>query len=589
MAHQSEIENPLSVESHVLGGIDELERVGSEAGDVFLISLPFSPDSVLAGTEEAVRLIRSYCQDLPDSTVASFLCTPEIAALLCNALADDLRYQLWIATKLTSPVTADGILPMHHAALLVFTKDDIPLKHTYTRIGYSYCPACDKTTKDYGGKKHTYHSFGTLMSDVWRDISVDPHGKLQSIESRLSDLFSLPPYKRFVSLDLRSIPSKPSVHVAEKPAITRSDREQSSESRHNSQLLTGDSMEIMRDLPDSSIDFCFADPPYNLGKTYNSWHDSLEIEEYFHWCDQWLYEMLRVLKPGRTFAVLNIPLWAARHFSYLDSIAVFQNWIAWEGLSLPVRKIMPAHYSIVCFSKGRPRTLPGLDGSKSAREAAALNSAAEFFCSRASCRKARLGVHNDYAATTDLWWDIFRLKHNSRRVDHPCQLPPLLMERLISLYTYAGEHVLDPFNGVGTTTLSAEQLGRSFTGIEIDPKYRQIALDRHEELRSGIDPFRKRSTTPKAKNSRVKRLKKQKYAVTKKALQLEVKRIANILGRLPTKDEIREQAKYSYHFYEDYFIDWGEAYAAARTTGMSETRGSTATHPPEHQQLSLLD
>jgi site-specific DNA-methyltransferase (adenine-specific) len=140
------------------------------------------------------------------------------------------------------------------------------------------------------------------------------------------------------------------------------------------------------------------------------------------------------------------------------------------------------------------------------------------------------------------------------------------------MFTYPKECVLDPFNGVGTTTLAAEELDRSFVGIELSEKYHNITKQRHEEIRKGLDPFRKRNCVPTAKNNYVPRLKKQKYAVPKKELQLEIKRIASELGRIPTREEVASISKYPKAYFDDYFISWGEACAAARTTGMSEIR-----------------
>ena len=210
-------------------------------------------------------------------------------------------------------------------------------------------------------------------------------------------------------------------------------------------------------IPDDSIDFCFADPPYNLNKSYDKWDDDLEIRSYFQWCDRWLGELARVLRPGCTCAVLNIPLWSVRHFQFLKTRLNFQNWITWEGLGLPVRMIMPANYSIVCFSKGQARIPPGRSRQfQTTSEKESIHSFREFFCVRHDCVRRRLeeGIE-DTEPITDLWWDIHRLKHNSRRADHPCQLPPALMRRLISYFSSDGEIVLDPFNGAGTTTLCA--------------------------------------------------------------------------------------------------------------------------------------
>ena len=63
-----------------------------------------------------------------------------------------------------------------------------------------------------------------------------------------------------------------------------------------------------------------------------------------------------------------------------------------------------------------------------------------------------------------------------------------------------------------------------------------------------------------------------KYEVPKRTLQLEVKRVAHVLGRLPTREELAAHGRYPIRYYDEYFVSWGEVCAAARTTGMSETR-----------------
>lgn len=260
-----------------------------------------------------------------------------------------------------------------------------------------------------------------------------------------------------------------------------------------------------------------------------------------------------------------------RHYQFLSRTLNFQAWIAWDALSFPVRLIMPAHYAIICFSKGEPRKVRLNPKELSPLESDVLSPLAEAYCLRADCvRKRRLQKINDRAPLSDLWYDIHRLKHNSRRVDHPCQLPPKLMQRLISLFTEPGEVVLDPFNGAGTTTLVAQQLGRRYIGIEISPDYHRIAVERHRILSAGGDPFAKRKAIPNAKNSPVDRLPKQQYVVPKKVLQLEVKRIARLIGRVPTREDVERFGKYPLEYYDQYFISWGEVCAAARTTGMSE-------------------
>ena len=576
MAHQSENSARLDLETLQITSPDALQEVERPHTGVWLFSFecdPFAPLIVDVG--KWAYALKRFADLAPEDTVICILATPPSAAVLCSLLQHSLQYQLWISVKLSQPFESHGKLPNRHAALLVFTKYRGSLKHTKTRIAYTYCPHCNRTTKDYGGKKHTYHSYGTLMSDVWRDITYDPAQSPQQVILRLRDLFGLDPYRVLYYVTVRATPTSMPVFSAT-GKFQRTITPAPPALKDRRKLLRGDCLELLQTIPGESVDFCFADPPYNLKKKYDNWDDALEIKEYFEWCDAWLTELARVLKPGRTLAVLNIPLWAVRHFAHLTNRMTYQNWIVWEGLSLPVRMIMPANYAIVCFSKGEPRSLPGLNVSApSSRDTRDLLSLKESYCIRAACLNERrlLGV-DDKAPITDLWWDIHRLKHNSRRVDHPCQLPPVVMQRLIALFTQPDELVLDPFNGVGTTTLAAEALARSFVGIELSQYYHSIAAHRHDELRRGLDPFRKQKRTPKSKNSTVPRLKKQDYAVPKKTLQLEVRRIAEQLGELPTRDEVELLSKYPISYYDDYFISWGEVCAAARTTGMTETRDS---------------
>jgi site-specific DNA-methyltransferase (adenine-specific) len=76
---------------------------------------------------------------------------------------------------------------------------------------------------------------------------------------------------------------------------------------------------------------------------------------------------------------------------------------------------------------------------------------------------------------SDEWTDIHRVKHNKYRDEHPCQLPLHLLERIILMSTDAGDIVLDPFSGTGTTALAAKRLGRNFIGLELDEEYAQIS------------------------------------------------------------------------------------------------------------------
>ncbi len=587
MAHWSEGADRLTLSEERLASLADMERVCKQREPkVYLFRFPAGrTDSDADRSKEVFRYFAQALSALDGDSVVCILTTPPDAARLLPYLENTLRFQLWIAIKSSSAEeTVGSNLPNRHVALLVMSRYRSNLRHTKTRIQYTYCPFCHRTTKDYGGKKHVYHEYGTLMSDVWRDIEVDPSGDIEPVVTRLRDLFGLSPYRELVLVDLQQCLdlqptqfylriNEPRLHFAydENPCPL------------GSRLINADCLQALREIPDNSVDFCFADPPYNLRKKYDHWNDDVDSIRYFQWCDQWLSELARVLKPGRTLAVLNIPLWAVRHYQHLVRTMRFQTWIVWDALSFPVRMIMPSHYAILCFSKGEARPLPGLLKPVEA-ELQYLQPLAENFCLRNDCVRARrLQNVNDRTKITDLWSDIHRLKHNAYRVDHPCQLPPLLMRRLFALFTAPGELILDCFNGAGTSTLVAHQMGRRFIGIEVSQKYHEIALERHAQINHGEDPFAKRDEVPKAKNSPVPRLPKQKYVVSKKVLQLEVKRVAQILGRMPTREDIKRYGRYPVELYDQYFISWGEACAAARTTGMTERPPNYGDHSFQYQ------
>ncbi len=233
-------------------------------------------------------------------------------------------------------------------------------------------------------------------------------------------------------------------------------------------IIQGDCLEIMRMIPDNSVDVTFADPPFNLKKKYNNYHDKKGIEEYLSWCKQWLYEMVRITKPTGSIFVHNIPKWLVYFGAYLNEIAIFRHWIAWDAMSAPLGKtLLPNHYGILYYVKSNDF---------------------KFYDIRSlhkRCRKCNY-ILQDYGGKknqmhqfgpllSDVWTDIHRIRHKNRRDEHPCQLPVHLLERLLLMSTDEGDVVFDPFIGTGTTAVAAKRLGRKFIGIDVDANYVEIS------------------------------------------------------------------------------------------------------------------
>lgn len=233
-------------------------------------------------------------------------------------------------------------------------------------------------------------------------------------------------------------------------------------------IINGDSLELLKKIPDESVDITFADPPFNLRKKYNSYKDRLNIQDYLEWCKLWIYEMVRITKPTGSIFVHNIPKWLTFYATYLNQIADFKHWIAWDAPTAPMGKsLQPSHYGILYYAK---------DGSK--------NKYYEIRYPHKRCRKCKYllkdyggkkaGLHPFGPLVADVWTDIHRIKHNKYRDQHPCQLPIHLLERIILMTTDEGDIVLDPFNGTGTTAIAAKRLGRNYVGFDIDEQYVKI-------------------------------------------------------------------------------------------------------------------
>jgi len=246
-------------------------------------------------------------------------------------------------------------------------------------------------------------------------------------------------------------------------------------------VVLGDCIEVIKSIPDNSVDMTFADPPFNLKKKYNGYKDSLEFKEYLEWCDKWIYEMVRVTKETGSIFVHNIPKWLTYYSAYLNKYATFRHWISWNAPTAPMGKsLQPAHYGILFYVKNYKNAK-----IYEVRMPHERDRKTNFLKRDYGGKKASL--HPFGPLVSDVWNDIHRIKHNKYRDEHPCQLPLPLLERLILISTDKDDIVLDPFLGTGTTAVAAKKLGRKFIGIERDSLYVEIS-------RKNISQIKKLST-----------------------------------------------------------------------------------------------
>jgi site-specific DNA-methyltransferase (adenine-specific) len=241
-------------------------------------------------------------------------------------------------------------------------------------------------------------------------------------------------------------------------------------------LFGGDCLAVLPHIKDGVVDTVFADPPFNIGKQYRQrTNDNLPEERYLAWCRDWIRECVRVLKPGGSLFVYNLPKWNVSIGAYLNELGMeFRHWIAIEiSACLPIPgRLHPSHYSLLYYAKGKPKTFRRIRTPI-------------LTCRHCGGEVKDYGGHRDAmnpngVTLKDVWSDIppvrhWKFKSKNREAN---ALSTKILDRVVEMSTQPGDLVLDPFGGSGTTFVVCEAKHRHWLGIEID--YAKEIIDRLE-------------------------------------------------------------------------------------------------------------
>lgn len=232
------------------------------------------------------------------------------------------------------------------------------------------------------------------------------------------------------------------------------------------------SSEHMAQLPDNSVHLMVTSPPYNVGKDYDA---DLSLTEYLAFLKRVWAETFRVLVPGGR-ACINvanlgrkpyIPLHVFIIRDLLEQSFLMRGeiiwdkgasassstaWGSWQSASNPT--LRDAHEYILVFSKGN------------------------FRRDRVDGRQDTISKDEFLEFTKSVWT---MAAESARKIGHPAPFPVELPYRLIQLYTFEGEVVLDPFMGSGQTALAARKAGRHYVGYETNEEYIELARKRIAE------------------------------------------------------------------------------------------------------------
>ena len=477
-----------------------------------------------------------------------------------------------IALRLKKVESSNKTLPNEHIGALIMST----LKHgalNEVKKPYKHCKSCKDTVKDYGGKKYLLMASGTRISDVWTDILTDTGEEVRhTIAERL---FRLTAYKNakltVVTLTIPFADSwkiNPVKNTAETTMPNNPKPMLQMQKILNNKILNMDVLDGLRRIPDNAVDLALVDPPYNLQIRYGNCSDNMSSSKYVEWCKKWISEVSRTLRPGGILTLVNIPRWSLELLPYMQQKLIFHCWIVWDAFSYPYSPIIPAHYPILCFSKGATLGRVKEYVKEDSENYNLMNPLNYGYCIRNKCVKARTSKMNqDRRILSDLWTDIHRIRHNSFRYNHPTLMPQKLARRLILTFSEREDTVLDCFNGIGTTSLVSYSLGRKYIGIEKNQTYFETSIQRHQVLENGGNPFARGDGGSTRSSKKYRAVKPQAY-VEKTLLLNEVKNVAARLGHAPSHDELKIYGKYPIKYYYNNFIDWAEITAITRRTGL---------------------
>ena len=204
------------------------------------------------------------------------------------------------------------------------------------------------------------------------------------------------------------------------------------------ELIHGDCLEVMRTMPDKSVNFIWTDPPYNVNKNYGTYTDNLSDEDYIDFCGRWIGEAKRI--SGNRMAIYTPTKYLLDYWNLLGK-DYKQIILTWSPEGAFRYGFVNQHASILTNVKPIIRT-------------------------------------------KDVWHNVqvlglgYFFREDS--FGHPGYTSEQITKKVLTSFTKSGETVCDIFSGTGTTAVCCVYLDRNFIGCEIDVKWHSLANRRIE-------------------------------------------------------------------------------------------------------------
>lgn len=236
-------------------------------------------------------------------------------------------------------------------------------------------------------------------------------------------------------------------------------------------LQLGDCVELMKTLEDNSVDAVITSPPYNYDLNYGEYLDSKKWDDYFDWLNVVWKECYRVLKPGGRLMINIQPNWK----EYVPTHSIITSNIINIGFKWK---------SEILWEKNNYNCGYCTWGSWKSPASPYMKYTWEFVEVFCKDLMYKTGKKDDIDITGDEFkewvtakWSIVS-ETKMKEYGHPAMFPEELPRRLMKLFTYQNDTILDPFMGCGTTGAVCVKNNRNFIGFEIDSTYFDKAKER---------------------------------------------------------------------------------------------------------------
>ncbi len=282
------------------------------------------------------------------------------------------------------------------------------------------------------------------------------------------------------------------------------------------QIHQGDCIEKLAEIEAGTVDLVFADPPFNIGYSYDVYDDKQSRDDYLRFCRDWIAGVHRATHPRGSFWLAIGDEYAAELKLLSQEIGFHcRSWVIWYytfGVNC-VRGFSRSHTHLFHFVKDPERfTFNGENPAVRVPSARQL-----VYADARANSKGRLPDNTwilrpqdapamGFSPSHDTWY-FSRVAgtFKEREGFHGCQMPEQLLGRIIRISSNPGDLVFDPFGGSGTTLVVAKKLGRRFMGVELSEEYAERIRQRLETCRVGdrldgpADPVRSAPATAKGK------------------------------------------------------------------------------------------